>query len=118
MLALINIVGVMLIALIAWWFWFYKPKDLAIVDDLSVILVENGRYSPSHIVLAENTPATLTFLRRDASACAEVVMIPELGINETLPVDTQISIELPALAAGEYAFHCQMQMYRGTLVVE
>ncbi|MBL4671140.1 MAG: cupredoxin domain-containing protein, partial [Arenicella sp.] len=110
MLALINIVGVMLIALIAWWFWFYKPKDLAIVDDLSVILVENGRYSPSHIVLAENTPATLTFLRRDASACAEVVMIPELGINETLPVDTQISIELPALAAGEYAFHCQMQM--------
>lgn len=115
MLTLINLIGLVLIALIAWWFWFYKPKGLAHADDSLVITVENGSYAPSHIALSENTPATLTFLRKDASPCAEVVMIPELDINETLPVDKPISIALPALAAGEYAFHCQMQMYRGVL---
>ena len=88
---------------------------MAHADETLVITVENGSYEPSHIALAENTPSTLTFLRKDASPCAEVVMIPQLDINETLIVDKPMTISLPALAAGEYAFHCQMQMYRGVL---
>jgi len=44
-------------------------------------------------------------------------MIPELDINETLTVNQHTPLQLPALTPGEYAFHCQMQMYRGTLIV-
>lgn len=57
-------------------------------------------------------------VEKDASPCAEIVMIPELDINETLPPNKTISINLPAPEPGEYAFHCQMQMYRGVLNVE
>lgn len=114
----VNLIGIALIGLIAWWFWFYKPTNVAAADGNVLITVDAGSYSPAHIKLAANTPSTLTFLRKDASPCAEVVMIPELDINETLVVNQQTTVPLPALSPGEYAFHCQMQMYRGTITIE
>ena len=45
-------------------------------------------------------------------------MIPELDINETLVVNQQTTVPLPALSPCKYAFHCQMQMYRGILIIE
>jgi plastocyanin domain-containing protein len=44
-------------------------------------------------------------------------MIPSIDINETLPLNQAISVDLPALEPGEYPFHCQMEMYRGMLKV-
>ncbi|MFQ3244607.1 MAG: plastocyanin domain-containing protein [Arenicella sp.] len=114
----INIAGVVLIGLIIWWFWLYKPTQFAVGEGDLLVTVENGSYSPTHITLASNTPATLRFLRKDASPCAEIFMIPELDIDRTLPLNETISIDLPALESGEYPFHCQMQMYRGLLTVE
>ena len=115
---LINIIGLALIALIAWWFWFYKPSQLSLANADLVVTVDAGSYSPAHLKLAANQAATLTFLRKDASPCTEVVMIPQLDISQTLPLNEAISIRLPALEPGEYVFHCQMQMYRGVLTVE
>lgn len=117
MLILINIIGVLTIALISWWFWFYVPKNISAADDSLVITVNNGSYSPSNVSISSGVPSKLTFLREDPSPCAEVVLIPELDVNEVLPLSKPISISLPALAIGEYAFHCQMQMYRGVLHV-
>ena len=57
------------------------------------------------------------FLRKDASPCAETVIFPDLDISATLALGKTASVALPPLPAGEYAFHCQMQMYRGVLIV-
>ena len=114
---IVNLAGIALIGLIAWWFWFYKPPAAVVEQDELLIIVDGGVYTPAHLKLPADTPAVLTFLRKDASPCAEVVMIPELEISRTLPVDQAVSIAIPALAPGEYAFHCQMQMYRGVLTV-
>lgn len=113
---LINLTGLLLVALIVWWFWLYQPTEIA--DAAQVILVENGTYQPSQIKLAAGQPTTLHFLRRDASPCAETVQFPALEISETLPLNQTRAVRLPALGAGDYVFHCQMQMYRGTLRVE
>jgi plastocyanin domain-containing protein len=115
---IINIIGFAVIALIIWWFWFYKHPTAAITGAEFVITVEAGAYTPAHLTLAANTPATLIFLRKDAAPCAELVMFPQLDINQTLPFNEAISIDLPELKPGQYAFHCQMQMYRGVLNVE
>ena len=114
---IVNLVGLLAIGLIAWWFWFYKPATISASDGDIVITVDAGSYTPAHISLPANQPITLTFLRKDASPCAEVVMIPSLDINETLPLNNAITVDLPALEPGEYPFHCQMQMYRGQLNV-
>ena len=114
----INILGLSLIVLIIWWFWLYKPKGVAVSEEGIVVTVENGVYQPARIKLPARKPVTIQFLRKDASPCAATVLIPELEIAEELPLNKSRAIRLPAMNKGEYAFHCQMQMYKGLFVVE
>jgi len=115
---IVNIAGLLLIALIVWWFWLYKPKEATLGADDLVIVVENGTYSPSHIKLPSGEPVAIKFMRKDQSPCSEMLLIPDLQISETLPINKLKTIQLPALSSGEYDFHCQMQMYRGQITVE
>jgi plastocyanin domain-containing protein len=115
---LINIAGLALIALIVWWFWLYKPKEAELGENDLVITVENGTYSPSRIKVPTGEPVEIKFIRKDQSPCSETLLIPELQISDTLQLNKLKTIQLPALAAGEYAFHCQMQMYRGQITVK
>jgi plastocyanin domain-containing protein len=82
------------------------------------VTVDNGVYTPARVKIKPNTSSILTFLRKDESPCAELVLLPALDISQTLPLNKKVSIELPPLDLGEYVFHCQMQMYRGMLIVE
>lgn len=73
-------------------------------------------YAPSRIELKAGERVRLKFVRKDWSPCAAEVVIPALGIRQALPVNEPTTIELPALAPGEYEFHCGMKMLRGTIV--
>lgn len=115
---MINIAGFILIALIIWWFWLYKPKEEVLEGNDLVITVENGIYSPSRINVPAGTLVEIKFIRKDQSPCSETLLIPELQISETLPLNKLKTIQLPTLSAGDYAFHCQMQMYRGQITVK
>jgi plastocyanin domain-containing protein len=115
---LVNLAGVTLIALIVWWFWLYKPGEAQYNDASSLIVVDSGIYQPARISLVANQTSVLNFLRKDASPCSEIVQIPDLEISENLPLNKTKSISLPPMEAGDYEFHCQMQMYRGVIHVE
>lgn len=115
---LVNLAGLILIALIVWWFWLYRPPQTMLEENGLLIRVENGTYQPSHIKVPANQAFSLQFLRTDASPCAEMLLIPDLQLSETLPLNKTTQILLPELAPGRYDFHCQMQMYRGQLIVE
>lgn len=118
MMMLINLSGLLLIVLIIWWFWLYTPARETITDGVTTITVANGVYQPAHIKLPEGQLVTLRFLRQDASPCAATVLFSELDISEELPLNKTKDITLPALRAGHYTFSCQMQMYRGELIIE
>ena len=115
---IINTLGLALIALIAWWFWLYKPKEIELDNKSVAIVVDNGTYQPARIKVRANEPTTLQFIRKDSSPCAETLLFPDLEISELLPLNKIKPIVLPALEKGHYSFHCQMQMYRGELHVE
>ena len=115
---IINIAGLALIALIVWWFWLHKPKEAELGENDLVITVENGTYSPSRIKVPSGEPVEIKFMRRDQSPCSETLLIPELQISDTLPLNKLKTIQLPAMSSGEYAFHCQMQRYRGQITVQ
>jgi len=114
----INLAGLLLIALIVWWFWLYQPKESQLGEDDLVITVENGVYSPARIKVSAGKPIEIKFLRKDQSPCSETLLIPDLQISDTLPLNKLKTIQLPALKPGEYVFHCQMQMYRGQFTAE
>lgn len=82
------------------------------------MVVEDGIYQPSRLKLPAEQPTTIQFLRKDASPCAGLVLFADFDISEELPLNKYKSINLPAMLPGEYSFNCQMQMYRGTLLVE
>ncbi len=118
-LLIINLAGLAVIALIIYWFWIYKPKDVQAKDqDVIKITVEDGIYQPSRIKLPADTEITLEFNRKDETPCAEMVIFPELDISESLPINKTKTIKLKKLKKGSYQFHCQMQMYKGELHVE
>ena len=114
---LVNVLGVLLIALIVWWFWLYQPQATDLGASELTIVVENGTYQPARIQVPANQSVVLSFLRKDSSPCSETVLFPALKLSETLPLNKVKNITLPAMQEGEYDFHCQMQMYRGRLLV-
>jgi plastocyanin domain-containing protein len=114
---LVNLGGILLIGFIVWWFWLSRPASQKAASDLIEIVVENGVYTPARIEIPANRAVTLRFLRKDATPCAEKVVFDALGITEDLPLGQPRDIRLPPRPPGEVEFTCQMQMYRGTLVV-
>jgi plastocyanin domain-containing protein len=114
----INLAGVALIAIIVWWFWLYKSPSVGMQEGAIEVIVKDGVYQPSKIKIPANKSATITFIRQDSSPCAEAMLIPDLDINATLALNKTVSVEIPASPPGRYAFHCQMKMYVGELIVE
>ncbi|WKE66344.1 cupredoxin domain-containing protein [Gallaecimonas kandeliae] len=116
---LVNLLGLVLIALVIYWFWPRHPKATKATkaSGEQTIVVDGGVYEPERPVRPAGQPIRLTFLRQDPSPCAQWVQFEGLDVAAELPVDKAFTLELPPLAPGEYPFHCQMKMYRGTLVV-
>ena len=113
----VNVAGLVLVGLIVWWFWLSKPKAQRAARGVVDVLVEGGVYTPARIEVAAGQPVTLRFLRNDPSPCAEKVLFDGLGIAADLPIGQPVELTITPKVPGEYAFTCQMQMYRGTLVV-
>lgn len=115
---LVNVIGLLLIGGIVWWFWFSKPRDnLTQIENLIEIKVKDGVYTPAYIQARVNRPITLRFIREDANPCAEVVVFASLNISQQLPLGKSTDIHLMLENVGEYDFTCQMGMYRGKLII-
>jgi len=113
-----NVFTLCLVVFIVWWFWLSKPKPTRAQAGVVEILVDNGVYTPARIEVPAGQPVTLRFLRKDASPCAEKVVFDDFSVSRDLPLNTPTEITLTPEEPGEYAFTCQMQMYRGALVVK
>ncbi|MCE2593906.1 cupredoxin domain-containing protein [Motilimonas cestriensis] len=113
----INLLGLVLIGFIVWWFWLYQPPKQRTNKGNIEIEVKDGVYTPAQVKVLAGQPFTLRFIRRDPSLCAEVVQIPTLSVSDNLPTNQPHDISLPELAVGKYEFHCQMKMYRGVIHV-
>jgi plastocyanin domain-containing protein len=84
---LINLAGMVLIGLIVWWFWLYKPRAQQIAGAAPIeIIVADGVYTPARIEVPAGKPVTLRFLRRDPSPCAAKVVFDALDVSADLPI--------------------------------
>ena len=119
MTVLVNLAGLILMALVVWWFWLSHRKTAAqAATREATIVVEDGVYSPAAIRAEAGQSLTLHFDRRDPSPCAEQVIFQGLDTSEFLDTEKITTLTLNNLPAGRYRFTCQMQMYQGTLIVD
>ncbi|XJZ28050.1 cupredoxin domain-containing protein [Bacillota bacterium Lsc_1132] len=117
----VTIGGLLLIGLIAWFFW--GPKKGGSLAEIGAsgfqeasIRVKNGAYTPNRIIVQSGKPVRFEFLREEKAACSEMVVFPDFEKSATLPAGKKVTIELPPMEDGTYEFTCQMGMYRGTVV--
>ncbi|MEM9243865.1 MAG: cupredoxin domain-containing protein [Pseudomonadota bacterium] len=134
MIIIVNLIGLLLIVCIIWWFWLAKAKTVHANTDIIRVEVKDGVYSPARIEVPADHPITLEFMRKDNSPCSEYVQFDQLfdkaqgppfdkaqgplNINKQLPLNTPYLIKLGKLKPGNYTFTCQMKMYVGELVVK
>lgn len=116
---IVNLAGLALIGFIVWWFWLYRPAGAVAAAPGKVIdvHVKDGVYDPAVIKAQAGKGISLRFIREDESACAAQVIFPELGVQKDLPLGRPVVLRIVAGKPGDYAFQCQMGMYRGTLLV-
>ena len=116
---LVNLAGLMLMALVVWWFWLSQRKTAApSATHETTIIVEDGVYTPASIRANAGESLTLHFDRRDPSPCAEQVIFQGLDTSEFLETGKTTTLTLNHLPARTFRFTCQMQMYQGTLIVD
>jgi plastocyanin domain-containing protein len=118
----VDIVGVGLIAFIAWFFWMKKTAGVKAALTSSgyqeqMVLVKGG-YTPDVIVVERAKPVRLNFIRQESAACSEMVLLPAFNKSANLPEGETVAVEFMPSEAGEYEFACQMGMFRGKIVVE
>ena len=113
--------GIVVIGFILWFFFGRKATTAARDDATGVQEVEvvvRGGYTPDRIEVSRGRPVSLTFLRKESNPCTEQVILGDFGISRTLPEGERVPVEFTPKKAGEFTFHCAMNMVRGTLVVK
>ncbi len=83
-----------------------------------IAITVQGGYKPDRVDVTAGERVRLVFTRTEYTGCTREVVFPELGIRKELPTNQPVAIELPALAAGTYSFHCGMKMIHGSVVVK
>jgi plastocyanin domain-containing protein len=73
-------------------------------------------FHPSRVVLGGSKQ--VVFRRTSEGTCATEVVFPELGIEKKLPLNTDVTVDLPASAPNEIGFQCGMGMYKSKIVAQ
>ncbi|MEO8336652.1 MAG: cupredoxin domain-containing protein [bacterium] len=117
----VLVIGVVLIALILWYFFGERERTVAAEGEGGVQEIKitvKGGYSPDLIVVKQGRPVRLAFYRDETASCSEEVIFGDFGIARALPAFKTTPIEFVPDKAGEFTFTCGMNMIRGKLVVE
>lgn len=114
--------GLLLVALIVWFFWLKRSAGVRAAESSSghqeaMILVKGG-YTPDTIVVRAGKPVRLNFRREETAACSEKVILADFNESAELPTGETVPVEFLPERPGEYEFACAMGMFRGKLVVE
>ena len=96
-----------------------KTSENKTVDagDAIKVTVSSAGYEPASINVKKNQPVKLAFTRTDANNCGGEVVFAKQNIKKKLPVGETILVEFTPDTAGEIAFTCGMEMYKGNVVV-
>ncbi|MEO8580874.1 MAG: cupredoxin domain-containing protein [Gemmatimonadales bacterium] len=113
--------GVVVIALVLWYFFGDRERTVAAEGDSGVqqvAITVKGGYSPDLIVVKQGRPVRLDFYRDETASCSDEVIFGDFGIARPLPAFKTTSIEFTPESAGEFTFTCGMNMLRGKLIVQ
>jgi plastocyanin domain-containing protein len=115
---IINVIGIIFIILIAFWFWMPKKEEGVRASTKKIqIKVADGIYTPSLIEARVGQHIVLEFIREDKTPCSEMVIFADFNQSLQLNINEPKTIKIFAKTPGTFEFTCQMGMYRGKLLI-
>ncbi len=112
--------GLALIAFTLWFFFGPRASEKAVASASGaqeITVVVKGGYSPDRIEVKRGQKVRLLFRREESTACTEQLILGDFGISKMLPQGQTVPVEFTPDKAGEFTFHCGMNMVRGQLIV-
>lgn len=113
--------GVLLIALVLWYFFGKREAVAAQTGESGVQEIQvtvKGGYTPDVIVVKQGKPVRLDFYRDETASCSEQVVFSDFGISRSLPAFKTTAVQFLPDKTGEFTFTCGMNMMRGKLIVK
>lgn len=114
---IVVIVSGVLGVVFTYWFFLGKKRKGVEVEG-SVDVTVDGGYSPEVIAIPVGKATKISFTRRDPTDCLEELVIPDFRIKRSLPLNQRVTVEVVPKKAGEYVYHCGMNMYKGKIIVK
>jgi plastocyanin domain-containing protein len=82
------------------------------------IAVTSDGFTPSDIKVKAGETVKLVVTRKTDRTCAKEIVIRDLGVNQPLPLDKPVTVEITPKKPGPIRFACAMDMIAGTITVE
>jgi plastocyanin domain-containing protein len=116
---IVTVGGLGLVAAILW--FFFGPRTAVAARSSAegvqeVEVVVRSSYVPDRVEARAVRPVRIRFRRDEPNPCTDQVVFPDFAVVRDLPLGRVTTVEVTPPAPGEYAFHCGMNMVRGTLV--
>ena len=81
------------------------------------LTIQNTQFVPSTLQIPADKPVRLVVDRREANACSDQIVFPQLGVSADLAPNATTVVNLPATKSGTFTMTCGMGMMSGQLVV-
>ncbi|MCG2814992.1 MAG: cupredoxin domain-containing protein [Candidatus Aminicenantes bacterium] len=119
---IVTVSGIILIALVNWYFFSSKRKTKAVrVQDKGIQEVQinvKGGYDPDVIEVKKDIPVRLNFYRDETADCSDTIVFSDFNIRKPLPAYETTAVEFTPEKEGEFVFTCGMGMLKGKLIVK
>lgn len=96
---------------------FKNIQAKEVIKNLDVKVTENG-FEPSEIKVTPGTHVILNVTRKTDVTCATQIKIKERSINEELPLNKTVKVDLGVLKKGDIRFACGMDMISGHIITQ
>lgn len=95
-------------------------RDKASAAPMADVTAGEHGFTPASLKLPAGGPGThqtVSFVRTTDQTCATEVVFPDLKIEQKLPLNQVVHVDLPTDTAKTLTFQCGMGMYKGAVVV-
>ncbi len=86
------------------------------VRTVEMAVTDEG-FVPSKVKALKGEKVRLVVTRKTERTCAKEIVIPGYGVNQPLPLNKAVTVELTPKASGEIKYACGMDMISGVLLV-
>ncbi len=86
------------------------------VRTVEMKVTEDG-FVPSKVKALKGEKVRLVVTRKTERTCAKEIVIKGYGVNQPLPLDKPVTVELTPKASGEIKYACGMDMISGVILV-